>query len=366
MPPVRPVDREFLLDLLSHEPVLRTLHVKPLSHGDLKALLGVSTATVYRYSSWLDEQGVATLADDSIELTPLGIAVSRAVSEFDEAVREALDSGAPDLLVEVTKLAPGIQALSNRPLDRRDLEERIDVSKTTGYRITRSLEEHGLVERVGRSYELTCSGTEVLQATSRFEGTVRLAFRLGPALAPLQASDASVDIEAFADATVTSVYGYVHGPVNRFLALLDETTTLRGLAVSRVAPFYLGEIQERLAEGLVFEQILRPEFVARQLAEFPDRAIEVCDSDNVTVFVHDDLWFSLVLFDDRIGIGVSDAESGTLEALVDTGSASARDWAEAVYESYRSQAVRLPRFDPISLQEALDEELLPDGSAFKS
>lgn len=366
MPLERPVDRESLLDLLNHSPVLQEVRAEPLSHQELEGRLDVSTATVYRYTSWLDEQGIATSADESVELTPLGKAVAGAISEFDYAVEEALDSADQDLLVEVTKLASGLQALSNRPLDRRDLEERIAVSKTTSYRITRSLEERGLVERVGRSYELTPSGTEVLLAVSRLEETVRLAFLLEPALAPLQASDASVELEAFSDATITTVYGYVHGPVNRFLALLAETTTLRGLAVSRVAPFYLGEIQERLADGLVLEHILRPEFVARQLAEFPDRAIEVCDSENVTVYVHDDLWYSLVLFDDRIAIGVSDAESGTLQSLVDTGSAAARDWAEAVYESYRSEAVRLQRFDPISLQEALDEELLPDGSVFKS
>lgn len=361
VPLERPVDREFLLDLLGHGPVLLAIRDEPRSRDELERQLEVSTATGYRYASWLDEQGLLTTDEELLELTPLGGAVASAVAAFDEGLADALDDPDSDRMVEVTKLVPGLQALANRPLDRRDLEERIGVSKTTGYRMTRSLEDRGLVERSGRPYVLNPAGREVLHAVTTFEETVRLAFRLGPVLAPLRGSAVTVSLDAFADATVTTVKGYVHGPVNRFLALLDGTTTLKGLAVSRIAPFYLGEIQERLAEGMVFEHILRPEFVAQQLAEFPDRAIEVCDSDNVTVYVHDDLWYSLVLFDDRIGIGVSDAEDGTLQAFVDTDSAPAREWAEAVYERYRTEAVRLQRFDPISLQEALARDVGSDA-----
>jgi predicted transcriptional regulator len=355
-------DRDLLMDLLDHSQLLTELQGEPLAREELERLLDISNATCYRYTNRLSEMGMVAESGAEVALTPLGDTIAAEITTFEETVRQTLQAADEDrdLLVEITRLAPSLQALSRRPLDRRDLEERIDVSKSTSYRITRSLEERGLIEKSDRSYALTPDGMAILDAVSGFEANVRLAIRLGPVLAVLRDTDTTVDLDAFADATVTTIKGYVHSPQNRFLELLEETETLRGVAPNDVAPFYIDDIQQPLVDGLSLDAILRPEFVAQQLAEYPDRAIEVCNSDNVTIYIHDGLWYSLVLFDDRIGIGVRDSDTGTLRAFVDTDSPAARTWAEAVYTSYKTEAVRMQRFDPISLQQAMGDGSLTD------
>lgn len=354
-------DRDFLRDVLRRGQVLEELREEDLHREALAKRLDVSSATSYRYTNWLSDQGMLTDSDEEVALTPLGETIAAEVVTFNGAIRRSLESddGERDILVEVTNLAPGLQALLQRPLDRRDLEERLGVSKTTGYRLTRSLEDRGLVERLTGRYALTPEGSSVLEAVSEFETNVRLAVQLGPVL-PVLRDAASVGLDAFADATVTTIQGYVHSPQSRFLELLAETETLRGLTVSDIAPFYLGEIQRRIEHGLELEHIMRPEFAAQQLAEYPDRAIEVCDSDNVTVYLHADLWYSLAIFDDRIGIGVRDPDTSALKAFVDTGSREARAWAEDVYVAYRAKATPMPRFDAISLKETIETGLLTE------
>lgn len=367
MSTTRVEDSELLMDVLDHSEVLTELQGVGLTRKELERRLDVSRATCYRYTNRLSEMDMVSESDEGITLTPLGETIAAEVTTFETAVTRTLQPGDEDrdLFAEVVRLSPGLQALSRRPLDRRELEGRLDVSNKTAYRITRSLEDRELIEKSKGTYAITTAGTKILEAVSTFEANVRTAVRLGPVLVALRESGPSVDLDTFADATVTTIHGYTYSPQNRFLELVEKTDTLRGVNPPDIAPFYLGDIQQRLADGMEFENILRPEYVAKQLAEFPDRAIKTCNRPNVTVCLHDDLWYSLVLFTNRIGIGVPDADRGTVRAFVDTDSPAARKWAEAVYESYKAEAVHLPRFDPITLQRVIEEESLGEAPSLE-
>lgn len=350
-------DSTILMDVLRHSGVLTALRGKGLPREALERTLDVSSATCYRYTNRLRELDMLEESGDEITLTPLGETIANEVATFERTAAAALQSDVDrEVFVEVMRRSPTLEALSRRPLDRRELEGRLDVSNKTAYRTTRSLEDRQLIEKSGGTYAITPTGTTVLGAVSTFETNVRTAVRLGPVLKALRESDPLVGLEAFADATVTTSHGYTHSPQSRFLELVEETGTLRGLHPPDIVPFYLGDVQQRLADGMEFENILRPEFAAYQLAEFPDRAIETCNRPNVSVLLHDDLWYSLVLFDSRIGIGVPEADAGTVRAFVDTDSPAARKWAETVYASYRAEAALLPRFDPITLERVIEEE----------
>ena len=355
-------DRDLLKDILKHSHVLKELRGEPLIRKELERRLDVSSATCYRYTNWLSEKDMVVESGEEIELTPLGETIAAEVTTLETTVRRTLQPGGEDRegLIEVVRLSPGLQVLSRRSLDRRELEGWLGVSNTTGYRITRALEDRELIEKSQRTYALTPAGTEILDAVSTFETNVRIANRLGPVLAALRETSPPIDLDAFTDATVTTIQGYTYSPQNRFLELLEETDTLRGLAVVDIAPFYISDIQQRLIEGLEFEEVQRPAFAAESMAEFPDQALEVCRRDNVTVYLHDDLWYSLAVFEERVGVGVRDDDTGTVQAFVDTGSPAARTWAEAVYESYKAEAVYLPRYDPITLQHTVEEGSLTD------
>lgn len=367
MSTTRMEDSELLMDVLSHSEVLTELQGEDLTLKELERRLDVSRATSYRYTNRLSEMDMVSESGEKITLTPLGETVAAEATTFKTIVTRTLQPGDAnrELFTEVVKLSPGLQALSRRPLDRRELEGRLDVSNKTAYRITRSLEDRELIEKSDGTYAITTAGESILEAVSTFEANVQTAVRLGPVVEALRESGPSVDLDMFADATVTTIKGYTYSPQNRFLELVEKTETLRGLNPPDIVPFYLGDIQQHLLEGMEFENILRPEYVAKQLAEFPDRAIKTCNRPNVAVYLHDELWYALVLFDNRIGIGVPDADRGTVRAFVDTGSPAARKWAETVYESYKAEAVLLPRFDPVTLQQIIEEESLGEAPSLE-
>lgn len=69
----------------------------------------------------------------------------------------------------------------------------------------------------------------------------------------------------------------------------------------------------------------------------------LCDrprrSSSWTGLLHDDApSYGINLFDDRIAISGCDPDSGSIKMLIDTDASEAREWAESVYASYKSDA----------------------------
>ena len=292
----------------------------------------------------------------------------------------------PDGFMELLRRAPMLEALLDGPRDRGELEAELGISRATGHRFTRWLDDWGLVERVDGEFRLTATGSAVADAAVDFKAEVATALRLGPVLEAVgdtagggddggnargagdvdsaddgdDADDAGgeavppVPLAAFADATVTTpARGDPHGPVVRYVTLVRETTTLRGFDTWAIAPTYMAEIQERIVDGMATELVDPVAVVEDVMAHYPERCVEVCASGNLAIRLHEDLPFGLAVLDDRIGIAVPDPDAGTLAAFVDTDDPVAREWAEATYEAYRAESVPLEHFTRAGLREAM-------------
>lgn len=352
---------ELLRDVLSHAGVLTELQGEPLTRDELTQRLDVATSTSYRYTNQLAEWDVVAESGEEVGLTHLGETITDEVTTFQSTVTKTLnpDDDLHEVSVELLKHAPALEALSRRPLDRRELEDRLGVSVTTSYRITRALEDRALIEKTNGRYEITETGQEILESVSVFESNVRTAVSLGPVLTALREEGPSVDLDAFAGATVTTSTGYTHSPQNRTLELFEEADTIRFFRADTVYPSFLGDLQRRFDEGVDTEGIMPPEQAAAMLAEFPERAMEACNNANHSMNLHHDLWYNLAIYDERISIGVIDVDTGICDTLVDTDAPAARRWAEEVYESYKEEAVHLPILDPFTLRQVMED--LPNG-----
>ncbi|WP_254544528.1 helix-turn-helix transcriptional regulator [Halomarina pelagica] len=350
------IDADLLVGLVKRAHALAELRSETLDHRELARRLDVSIATSYRLAGWLAEAGVVTDADGALALTALGQVIADTVAEFETDVRTALGPTAatPELLVELVRRSPMLDALRGGRLDRRELEARLNVSRATGHRHTRSLGEMSLIERTGGTFALTALGEAVADAVSTFETNGRTALVLAPALEAIRETTTDFDVGIFADTTVTSAErGDAYGPMTRFVSLLEETETLRGFDTFSIAPTYAGEFQQRILDGMETEIIDPPAVTENVMNSYPEKCVQVCASEHFTLWIHDDLPYGLAIFDDRVGIGVRDTDARTLRAFVDTDSAAAREWAEAVYESYRNEAVRLESFTKRGLREAM-------------
>lgn len=357
------VDSDLLTDVLSYSEVLTELREESLTREEVAQRLDVSSSTTYRYVNRLDEMGLVGDEGKEIHLTQLGQTIASSLARFETTVDQTLplDDVSEGTMVELLRYSPALLALTRRPLRRRELEDRLGVSDSTGYRITRTLEEMVLIEKTDGRYEITHRGAEVLEAVSEFEANVQTAVRLGPVTEVLRETGPDVDLDAFADATVTDVESYTFSPQIRFLELLDKTDAFLGIGTESIVPGFFVDIQERIIDGMELEVLWTPETTAKSLAKWPERMIEVCGRKNVSVYLHEDIGFDLAIFDHRVGVGVPDTDTGVCRVFVDTESTAARAWAEEVYESTRADAVRLPRFDPASLQRAVEK--LPGDEA---
>lgn len=260
-----------------------------------------------------------------------------------------------DVLIDLLRRSPLLEELQGEEYDRRELQDRLEISRATSHRHTKLLSELGVIEKVNGQFRLTESGTLLADACSRFKREAGAALQLAPVLEAVRDAPVHIDNEAFASAIVTSTeHGDPHAPLARFIALVRETETLHALDLDIIAPARLDEIQGCIVGGMETELIGLPD-VARDIIDgYPEKCIEACESGYLTVKLVDDLPFALTIFDDRVGIGVCEPDTRILRVFVDTDAASVREWAWSVYEAYDAEAIEMEGFGPEGLRQIME------------
>jgi predicted transcriptional regulator len=248
---------------------------------------------------------------------------------------------ATDDLVDVLRHRDLFEAMYGRSLDRRDIEDRLDVSRATSHRFTRWLEDRGYADRADGVYSLTGEGEIVAEAVVQFERKIRTADRLSPLLDVICEDHRDFVVEPFENATVTvATPADPYAPVTRFLTLLQDCDRFRGFNTTHVVPPGLADRYGTLFADCEVELVTLPDVVETLRAA--DSGVErALDGDHLQLRTRDALPYGLALFDDSVGIGGYDEETGAMRVFVDTDTAIARAWAERVYETYRENSTPL-------------------------
>lgn len=245
-------------------------------------------------------------------------------------------------LVDIVRHGPLLEALLDGPLDRRGIEDHLDVSKATSHRFTQWLESAGLGERLDHRHQLTGRGEAIAEELLRFEANVRTARRLTPLLDVICDDHDEFLVEPFVDATVTIADPEdPYRPVERFIELVQESQTFRGFNTTHMAPLVLGEFHRQMFGETETEIIYLPAIVEKLFETYPARAREAIERGHLTLRTRDDLPYGLALFDERVGIGGYDASTGLMQVFVDTDAPIARQWGERVYDAIRADSESL-------------------------
>ncbi|MFC6717207.1 helix-turn-helix transcriptional regulator [Natrialbaceae archaeon GCM10025810] len=248
----------------------------------------------------------------------------------------------PARLGDLVRHGPVLEALRQEPLDRREIEESLDVSRATSHRLTKWLDERGFAEKVESRFRLTGRGEAITDEILRFEANVSTAHRMGPLLDAICPHHAEFAIEPMVEATVTVAEpADPYRPVERFLSLVEGTATFRGFNSTHMAPLSVGEFYQQLFDATESEIVYTPEVAEKLLDTFPSRATETIDRGRLTLRIRETLPYGLAIFDERVGIGGYDDETGLMRAFVDTDSPLAREWAERVYASVEADSTPL-------------------------
>lgn len=251
-----------------------------------------------------------------------------------------------------------LDALAERPRDRRDLCRATGASAATMSRILSAFQERRWIVEDGHAYAVTPLGDYVARRFASFREAMAVERELRDVWRWLPREMEGFTVDLFADAVVSYPGpGYPYQPVERVRELIEETTTMRGFGTTVFKSVTNETVCRRILDGMKHEYIYAPQTLAATIAWDPARVAEAAACENCTVLVHDDLpdrvRCGLGIFDDRAAICCHDPETGMLEAVVDTGAPEARRWALDVFAEHRAEA------RPLSGEEKA--ELFPDS-----
>jgi predicted transcriptional regulator len=244
-----------------------------------------------------------------------------------------------DQFIDLIRYSPMLEALCEEDLDRKELEQRLEISRATSHRRTKALIEWDLIEKTEGTFALTELGTTMTEVVTEFKRGTQTASVLAPVLEAIPDNAPDIDIADFTDAIVTTAGpGDPYRGVNRFMSLVRETDTLRGLAPSMIDPRHVDEFYARICKGLTTSAVFPPEVIENLFDPNPEQANEIFESGNLTLRTHTDMPFGLTLCDERIGISIYDTETGLLRTYIDTDTQGAYEWAEDFYAFYWAAA----------------------------
>lgn len=236
-----------------------------------------------------------------------------------------------------------LEALADRRHERRDLRAATGASDPTIGRVIRDFEDRSWIVREGPYYELTPLGEFVTERFLTLREGMRTGERLGDVWRWLPREMEGFAVEYFEDAVVAYPGpDYPYRPVERVTHLLESTDSIRGLGTTIYKSGNLEVFCRRVIEGMEMEYIYSLPILEAIVDWNPELTARALECDNCTILVHDglpdDSRCGLNIMDDCIGICGHDPESAQLEAVIDTTSPEARQWAEGVYERCRAEA----------------------------
>lgn len=248
---------------------------------------------------------------------------------------------APDeLLVKLVKRAALLAQLRSGPREVTELVERLDASRSTVHRAVQSLVEAGAVRSVDGTCELTGFGRVVADEVAGFRSKVTGASRLKPFLNTADPDEVSVPVAEFADATVSHPRPrQPHFAVKRIIELIEDADSVE-VCSSVVSPFYVNVAYREMLDGTEIEVVFEPEVVDIVATEYAEKARQVTESGNFDLLVRGNVPFELFVFDDSVGLAAHD-DSGIARVFVEAEAPGAVEWAESLYDSFRSDAERV-------------------------
>ena len=226
-----------------------------------------------------------------------------------------------------------------------ELRTRINASRTTVSRALKSLTEKGWVEKFDGSYRLTRIGQRIAVEFGRMFDEIEKVDELAEFLRLFPTDIESPDFVNASDLEVTySTESEPYAPARRQTQILSTAERLRMLlpAIDLESTEVIAEqVTER---GLEAETVVSPGVESTmESEEFAPVMKEKIRTGRSPVFVsQDSVPFYLGLTDDgRVQVGLAD-DDGLPRALLETTDESVREWAEGMYQEFRTQAERKP------------------------
>lgn len=235
-----------------------------------------------------------------------------------------------------------LEILSDDPMDRRDLEERLDVSRTTVYRATTELLDLGFLEHVDGTYRSTHRGKAVLEVTKQYHDSLRAIDSIAPLVELVDAPVFLRHIDLFVDSTMivadrTNPYRAIH----YVQSCIENVDRWRGVVTRRTIPDSVPRTLAQVQNGATVELVLEEEALEFAAADVQGGLIAAEQMGDLKIYRTTETDLSIHLFDDRVVIPGFSRDEGTLTVVVETDSEDAIAWARSLIDRQRNRAERV-------------------------
>lgn len=248
-----------------------------------------------------------------------------------------------DDLVEIVKRYPALAALADaeEPLDRTALGERLDLSKSTVYRIVSTLRERGFVDEGGNGVGLTPLGRTAVRETRAYRDTLEAAEELAPFVDHLPLEERDVALGDLEDARVTrATEKNPMAPLVRLAELTEEVDEINVLT-NTVAPQSFDVGRERIIDGELEAHIVLEEDAAETLVDmewYNESLRDDLARDELTIRVCDrPVPYQLGIMDDTVCLG-AERDGGVPLGLLEVDHDEIHGWAVEEFERFRGDA----------------------------
>ncbi|OVE83879.1 helix-turn-helix transcriptional regulator [Natronolimnobius baerhuensis] len=230
-----------------------------------------------------------------------------------------------------------LRELRSNPADTKTLTDTLSISRVTVQRHLNHCTEHGWIRKVDGQYELTPVGERVCDATTTYLEELAVLEEHSAVIDCLASIDDSFDPLLLSDATVSVAEpNDPHEPIYHYRNAITGTTTDTIRGILPIFSELLIEVHRDLLDNGVETELIAP----RPVLEAAPPPIEELPSPIFDVYMLEDtLEFGVTLTDERAFVGTYDA--GTFVACIESTAPAFRDWADEIYERYRTQATRI-------------------------
>lgn len=227
-------------------------------------------------------------------------------------------------------------------VEKADLRERLDCTRTTIGRHLDALEDRGYIayDPATNEYDATARGTVVATELAAVVETMATADRLGPFLEGVPEGALDLELGHLADAEIVSADPHdPYAPVNHHVEAVREASRFRCLLPS-TGLNQMREVTEGTTEGdecaVIFERDILESILSDE--GYEREMMKMDESERFEIAIYDgEIPYFLGIYDEMVHVGVEDDE-GIPQALLESDADVVREWAEDTYASYREES----------------------------
>lgn len=231
--------------------------------------------------------------------------------------------------------------LVEKPYEKRDLVDELDIARSTLDRAIRELEAYGLVTYSDGKYTVTTIGERLSVHFFSLLGRVELTIEFEPFLEYTSTDEFDLDVRELAGADLlTPESNDPYAMINRHVKVLGRADHFRGV-LPIIGLHAFETAYERVLDHGAYHELIVDSGVAETLRsneDYQNKFRELCEQNGCEILVYDGAipYFVGVFDDEIVQIGVD--EGGEPRALLETDRREVRTWAHETLEEYKQQA----------------------------